>query len=118
MDRDRLRQLCLQCMTYVTVDRVLLRTLGIAIFCAGLLIYNWHFLLEPLHRAMTLMMLATIVSFAAFYELTMRDAPSGVVLAVILSLCGGAGAVWVGPTLFFPALAQASAPPPARAGGR
>ena len=60
---------------------------GIAIFCAGLLVYKWHFLLEPLHRAMTLMVLVTIISFAAFYELTMRDAPSGVVLAMQSCRC-------------------------------
>jgi hypothetical protein len=86
------------------------RTLGIAIFCAGLLAYNWNFLLAPLHRTMALVLLATIVSFAAFYELTVRDAPGGVVLAVILSVCGSAAALWLGLTLFYRPLANDHAP--------
>jgi hypothetical protein len=86
------------------------RTLGIAIFCTGLLLYNWDFLLAPLHRTMAFVLLATIVSFAAFYELTVRDAPGGVVLAVILSVCGSAGALWLGLTLFYRPLANDHAP--------
>jgi hypothetical protein len=110
MDDNRWRQLYLQCRSYNVFDRALLRTLGIAIFCAGLLAYNWHFLLEPLHRTMAFVVLATIISFAAFYELTMRDAPGGVVLAVILSVCGSAGALWLGLTLFYRPLANDQAP--------
>ena len=49
---------------------------------------------------MALPVLVTSVSFAAFYELTLRDVSSGAVLAVILSLWGGAGALWLGLILF------------------
>jgi hypothetical protein len=110
MVRNALRQLYIQCRTYISFDRALVRTLGIAGFCAGLLIYDWPFLLSPLHRAMTLAVLVVVISFAAFYELTVRDAPGGAVLAVILSVCGFAGALWLGLTLFYRPLPNDHAP--------
>src|SRR6185437_3537324 len=114
MDRDGLRQLYIQCRAYIEPDRTLVRTAAIAIFCIGLLVYNWSLILEPLHRAMALPLLATIISFAVFYELTMRDVPSGAVLAAILTLGGVAGALWLGLILFYKALPNDHAPlPPA-----
>ena len=110
MNHDRLRELCRQCRTSLAFDRALVRTLAIVTFCAGLFVYDWHFILAPLHRDMTLLLLATVISFAAFYELTLRDAPSGAVLAVILAICGGAGALWLGLTLFYKPLANDHAP--------
>ena len=105
-----MRQLYLQCRTYIAFDRALARALAIVVFCVGLLIYNWHFVLEPMHRTMALPVLVIIVSFAAFYELTLRDVSSGVVLAVILSLWGGAGALWLGLILFYRPLPNDHAP--------
>ncbi len=110
MDRDRWRQLYLQCRTYISFDRALVRALAIAVFCVGLLIYNWDFVLEPLHRTMALPVLVIVVSFAVFYELTLRDVSSGVVLTVILSLWGGAGALWLGLILFYRPLPNDHAP--------
>ncbi len=82
----------------------------IAVFCVGLLVYDWHFILAPLHRPMTLLLLATVISFAAFYELTLRDAPGGALLTVILSVCSGVGALWLVLALFYTPLPNDNAP--------
>jgi hypothetical protein len=110
MDRHRLRQLYLQCRTYTTFDRALVRSFAITAFCAGLLAYDWHFILEPLHRAMALPLLAAIIGFAVFYELTIRDVSSGVVLAAILTVGGATGALWLSLILFHKVLPNDHAP--------
>jgi len=110
MDREWMRQLYLQCRSYITLDRALARALAILVFCVGMLIYNWHFVLEPMHRTMALPVLVTIVSFAAFYELSLRDVSSGAVLAAILALWGGAAALWLSLILFYRPLPNDHAP--------
>jgi hypothetical protein len=63
--------------------------------CLGVLVYNWDYLAWPIHRTMALLVMATVLSFAWFYELTMRDAPMEWVLAGILSIMGIAVVLWV-----------------------
>src|SRR5579883_871276 len=110
MDPAWPRQLYLQCKTYIRFDRVLLRSLVLLGLCLWLVIAGWHFVLAPEHRVLALALLASILSFAAFYDLTLRDAPSGMVLALILFLCGGAGALWLGLALFYRPLANDQTP--------
>jgi hypothetical protein len=110
MARGFLRQLYIQCRTYIAFDRALLRTACLAAFCIGLLVYAWPFILAPMHRTLALPTLVTIVSFVAFYELSLRDVPSGAVLTAILALCGGAGALWLGLILFYRPLPNDHAP--------
>jgi hypothetical protein len=108
--RDTARLLYIQSRTYIAFDRALLRTLLLAAFCVWLVVAHRHLLLSPLHRAMALAVMSTIISFIAFYELTVRDAPSGAVLAVILSVLGGAALLWLGLVLFYTPLPNDHAP--------
>src|ERR1700743_3615374 len=71
----------------------------LASICLGVLIYNWDYLAWPMHRVMALLVMATVFSFAWFYELTMRDAPMEWVLAGIVSIMGFAAVLWVALTL-------------------
>ena len=77
----------------------LLRGLVLAAICIGVLVYNWNFLAWPMHRVMALLVVAAVFSFCWFYELTMRDAPMGRVLAGVLVIMGGAVLLWLGLTL-------------------
>ena len=63
--------------------------------CLGVLVYNWGYLAWPMHRVMALLVIATVFSFAWFYELSMRDAPMGWVLAGVLTIIGGTLALWL-----------------------
>lgn len=76
----------------------LVRGVVLAAICLGVLAYNWNFLAWPMHRVMALTVLATVFSFAWFYELTMRDAPMEWVLAGVLAILGGAVLLWLGLT--------------------
>ncbi len=84
----------------------LMRGLLLAGICLGVLVYNWGFLAWPMHRIMALLMMAAVFSFAWFYELTMRDAPMGRVLAGVLAITGGAVVLWGALTLVHPSAAQ------------
>src|SRR5690242_13717075 len=86
------------------------RGVVLAGICAGVLVYNWGFLAWPMHRAMALMVLAAVFSFAWFYELTMRDMDMGWVLAGVLAILGGVLALWLGLTLFVHPLPNDAAP--------
>jgi hypothetical protein len=90
--------------------RDLVRGLVLAGICLGVLVYNWGFLAWPMHRVMALMVMAAVFSFSWFYELTMRDAPMGRVLAGVLVIIGGALALWAGLTLFTHPLPNDSTP--------
>ena len=78
----------------------LMRGVLLAGICLGVLVYNWGFLAWPMHRIMSLLVMAAVFSFAWFYELTMRDAPMGRVLAGVLAITGGAVVLWGALTLF------------------
>src|SRR5215469_15032771 len=88
----------------------LLRGLVLSAICLGVLVHNWGFLAWPMHRIMALLVMTAVFSFAWFYELTMRDAPQGRVLAGVLIIMGGAGLLWLGLTLFTHPLPNDSAP--------
>jgi hypothetical protein len=84
--------------------------------CLGVLVYNWGYLAWPMHRVMALLVMATVFSFAWFYELTMRDAPMEWVLAGIMSIMGLAVVLWVALPLLVHPLPNDSTPlAPARA---
>ncbi len=88
----------------------LVRGLVLAAVCLGVLGYDWRFLAWPMHRTMALLVMAAVFSFCWFYELTMRDAPMGQVLAGVLAIIGGAGLLWLALTLFIHPLPNDSAP--------
>ena len=90
--------------------RDVVRGLVLAGICLGVLVYNWNFLAWPMHRVMALLVMTAVFTFAWFYELTMRDAPMGRVLAGVLAIIGGAVALWAGLTLFTHPLPNDSAP--------
>jgi hypothetical protein len=78
----------------------LVRGVVLAGICLGVLVHNWSFLAWQMHRIMSLLVMAAVFSFAWFYELTMRDAPMGRVLAGVLAIIGGAVVLWGVLTLF------------------
>src|ERR1700722_6976172 len=80
--------------------RDLVRGFVLAVICLGVLVYNWGFLAWPAHRVMALMVMAAVFSLAWLYDLTMRDAAVGWVLAGVLTIIGGAVVLWAGLTLF------------------
>ena len=88
----------------------MVRGLVLAAICLGVLAYDWRFLAWPMHRTMALLVMAAVFSFAWFYELTMRDAPIGRVLAGVLTIIGGAAVLWLGLTLFIHPLPNDSTP--------
>jgi hypothetical protein len=88
----------------------LLRGLVLAAICLSVLAYNWRFLAWPMHRTMALMVMAAVFSFAWFYELSVRDAPMGRVLAGVLAIIGGAAVLWLALTFFTRPLPNDAAP--------
>jgi hypothetical protein len=86
------------------------RRLVLAAICLGVLVYNWNFLAWPMHRVMALLVMSAVFSLAWFYELTMRDAPLGRVLAGVLAIIAGAVILWLGLTLFVHPLPNDSNP--------
>jgi hypothetical protein len=88
----------------------LVRGLVLAAVCLGVLGYDWRFLAWPMHRTMALLVMAAVFSFCWFYELTMRDAPMGQVLAGVLAIIGGAVVLRLALTLFIHPLPNDSAP--------
>jgi hypothetical protein len=88
----------------------LVRGAVLASICLGVLVYNWNYLAWPMHRTMALLVMATVFSFALFYELTMRDAPMEWVLAGILGIMGIAVTLWAALTLFTHPLPNDSTP--------
>jgi hypothetical protein len=92
------------------IGRAQIRTLVILGGCLALLVHNWPFIEAPLHRLMALTVLATVLSFAAFYELSMRDASTGWVLVAVLGVIGAAAVIWLLFTLFYRPLPNDHAP--------
>lgn len=90
--------------------RDLVRGLVLAAICLGVLVYDWGFLAWPMHRGMALLVMTAVFSFAWFYELTMRDAPMGWVLAGVLAIMGGAVVLWLALTFFTHPLPNDSTP--------
>jgi hypothetical protein len=88
----------------------LVRGLVLAGICLGVLAYNWWFLAWPTHRVMALLVMAAVFSFAWFYEMTIRDAPMGSVLAGVVAIMGGAIVLWLGLTFFVHPLPNDSTP--------
>jgi hypothetical protein len=88
----------------------LARGLMLAAICLGVLAYDWRFLAWPMHRTMALLVMTAVFSFAWFYELTMRDADMGRVLAGVLVIIGGAAVLWLALSLFTHPLPNDSAP--------
>jgi hypothetical protein len=90
--------------------RDLVRGLVLAAICLGVLVYDWGFLAWPMHRGMALLIMTAVFSFAWFYELTMRNAPMGWVLAGVLAIMGGAVVLWLVLTFFTHPLPNDSTP--------
>jgi hypothetical protein len=80
--------------------RDLFRGVVLAGICMGVLAYDWGYLAWPMHRVMALLIMTAVFSFAWFYEMTVRDAPMGRVLAGVLAIMGGALLLWGVLTLF------------------
>lgn len=74
--------------------RDLVRGVVLAAICLGVLAYDWGYLAWPMHRVMALLIMTAVFSFAWFYEMTMRDAAMGRVLAGVLAIMGGALLLW------------------------
>jgi hypothetical protein len=91
-------------------DKEWMRTLVLAGVCLILPVYNWHYIIAPSHRAMTLLILSALLSGAVFYELTMRDASMEWVLAGILGVMGIATVAWIALLWFSAPLANDHTP--------
>jgi hypothetical protein len=87
-----------------------IRTLVLAGFCLILLVWNWHYIIAPSHRAMTLLVLCLVLSGAVFYELTVRDVSMNWVLAAIFGVITLAASSWVALYFFGTPLANDNTP--------
>jgi hypothetical protein len=72
-----------------------IRTWVLTGFCLILLVWNWHYIIAPSHRAMTLLVLCLVFSGAVFYELTIRDVSMEGALAGIFGVVALAASSWV-----------------------
>jgi hypothetical protein len=87
-----------------------IRTCVLTGFCLILLVWNWHYLIAPLHRAMTLLLLCGVFSGVVFYELTMRDVPMEWVLAGIFGVVALAACFWFALYFFWTTLPNDQTP--------
>lgn len=86
------------------------RTLVLTGFCLILLAWNWHYIIAPSHRAMTLLVLCLVFSGAVFYELTIRDVAMEWVLASVIGVVAAAASSWIALYFFGTAIANDHTP--------
>ena len=87
-----------------------IRTLVLTGFCLILLVWNWHYIIAPSHRAMALLVLCLVFSGVAFYELTIRDVSMEWVLAGIFGVVALTASSWIALYFFGTPLANDHTP--------